>query len=74
MIRMIQIWKRLKAPTPLFFRKLRTMGMLVTAVGTVLLTAPVGLPLLVVQLAGYLTVTGGVLTAVSQTTVIEDAP
>ncbi len=71
---MIQIWKRLKAPTPLFFRKLRTMGMLVTAVGTVLLTAPVGLPLLVVQLAGYLTVTGGVLTAVSQTTVIEDAP
>lgn len=68
------VWQRLKAPTPLFFRKLRRAGMMVTAIGAVLLTAPVSLPLVVVQLAGYFTVAGGVLTAVSQTTVIQDTP
>lgn len=71
---MNNVWQRLKAPTPVFFRKLRRAGMMVTAIGAVLLTAPVSLPLVVVQLAGYLTVAGGVLTAVSQTTVIQDTP
>ena len=71
---MNNVWQRLKAPTPVFFRKLRRAGMMVTAIGAVLLTAPVSLPLVVVQLAGYLTVAGGVLTAVSQTAVIQDTP
>ena len=61
------IIKRVKAPTPNFFRKLRNMGMAVAAVSGVLLTAPVALPAVLVKLAGYLAVAGGIASAISQT-------
>lgn len=60
---------RAAAPTPSFFKTLRTIGLIVTAVAGTLLTAPVSLPLAVVNMAGYLAVAGGVLSAVSQITV-----
>jgi uncharacterized membrane protein HdeD (DUF308 family) len=64
--------ERAKAPTPKFFRVVRTIGLVLAAVGGTILAAPVALPATVVALGGYLTVAGGVMTAVSQVTVDGD--
>ena len=61
--------ERAKAPTPKFFRVLRTVGLALAAAGATLLTAPVAIPVGLVTVAGYLTVVGSVMTAVSQITV-----
>lgn len=58
--------KRMKQPTPSFFRKIRNVGLAVASVGGVLLTAPVALPEILVSISGYLTVAGSVASAVSQ--------
>lgn len=68
------IIKRAKKPTPRFFKKLRNIGLTVAGIGATLLTAPVALPLLVVKIAGYLTVAGGVLSGTSQLTVKNEEP
>ncbi len=65
----MKLIERLKAPTPKFFRVLRNVGLALAAAGGTLLTAPITLPVAVVTVAGYLTVAGGVITAVSQTAV-----
>lgn len=65
----VNLIERAKAPTPKFFRILRGIGIGLATVGGTLLAAPVALPAAVVTLAGYLTVAGGVVTAVSQITV-----
>jgi uncharacterized membrane protein HdeD (DUF308 family) len=65
----MNIFQRAKAPTPKFFRILRTIGLSLAAVGGSLLAAPVALPVALVTAAGYLTVVGGVIGAVSQTAV-----
>ena len=65
----MKLIERLKAPTPKFFRVLRNVGLALAAAGGALLTAPIALPVAVVTIAGYLTVAGGVITAVSQTAV-----
>jgi uncharacterized membrane protein HdeD (DUF308 family) len=63
---------RAKAPTPKFFRILRTVGLTLLAVSGSVLAAPVALPAALVSVAGYLAVAGGVISAVSQiTTTIE---
>jgi ABC-type xylose transport system permease subunit len=62
---------RLQAPTPAFFKKLRTIGLVLAAVSGSLVASPIAVPLVVVKIAGYLAVAGGVLTAVSQTAVSE---
>ena len=63
---------RVRAPTPRFFRTLRNIGITVAGVGGALLASPVVLPALLVQIAGYLTVAGTVITTVSQVTVVGD--
>lgn len=65
----MKLMERLKAPTPKFFRVLRNVGLALAAAGGALLTAPISLPMAVVTVAGYLTVVGGVMTAVSQSAV-----
>lgn len=65
----MKLIERLKAPTPKFFRVLRNVGLALAAAGGALLTAPIALPVAVITMAGYLTVAGGVITAVSQTAV-----
>lgn len=65
----MNILDRAKAPTPKFFRVLRTVGLSLLAASAALLTAPVAVPAVLVTVAGYLTVAGGVLAAVSQVTV-----
>jgi len=65
----MNIIDRAQAPTPKLFKVLRNVGLVLATVGGVLLTAPVSLPLTIVTIGGYLTVAGGVLSAVSQITV-----
>lgn len=65
----MKLIERLKAPTPKFFRVLRNVGLALAAAGGALLTAPISLPASVIAAAGYLTVAGGVITAVSQSAV-----
>lgn len=69
----MKIIERAQAPTPKFFKLLRTIGIAMLAVSGALLTAPVALPALVVTVAGYTAVAGGVLSAVSQITVEDTA-
>lgn len=69
----MNIVERLQLPTPKLFQHIRTIGLIAASIGGVLTAAPVVLPTLLVQLGGYLVVTGGVLTAVSQLTVDHDA-
>lgn len=65
----LSLQERLAAPTPGFFRKLRNIGLIITAVSAAVLTAPVTLPSVVITVAGYLAVAGSVIGAVSQATV-----
>ena len=65
----MNIVQRMKAPTPKFFRVLRTIGLALAAAGGALLAPPVALPAAVITVAGYLAVAGSVATAVSQTAI-----
>lgn len=67
------ILDRAKAPTPKFFKVLRTIGLFIAAVGGTILTAPISLPAVVVSIGGYMAVAGGVMSAVSQVAK-EDSP
>jgi uncharacterized membrane protein HdeD (DUF308 family) len=68
----MNIVKRAKAPTPKFFKVLRNIGLALAAVGGTVLAAPIALPIVVSSIGGYLAVAGGVLSAVSQITTIND--
>ncbi len=65
----MNLLQRIQAPTPKFFRVLRTVGLSLAAAGGALIASPVALPIGIVTLAGYLIVAGSVATAVSQVTV-----
>ena len=65
----MNVVERAKAPTPKFFKVLRTIGLALLAVSGSIVAAPVALPAGVVTVAGYAAVAGGVLSAVSQITV-----
>jgi uncharacterized membrane protein HdeD (DUF308 family) len=65
----MSVVERVKAPTPKFFKTLRTIGLTLAAVGGAILAAPVAVPAALVTIAGYITLAGGVMTAVSQTAV-----
>jgi len=61
--------ERVKAPTPKFFKTLRNIGLALAAIGGAILAAPVAVPAALITVAGYVTLAGSVITAVSQTTV-----
>ncbi len=63
------IINRFTAPTPKLFQQLRNIGLTLAAIGGVLIAAPIALPATLVTIGGYLTVAGGVISAVSQLTV-----
>jgi len=65
----IEVCDRMKKPTPKFFRKLRNVGVSLAAIGGTILAAPVALPVVLLKIAGYLAVAGGVMGTVSQTAV-----
>jgi hypothetical protein len=61
--------QRVVAPTPKFFRILRTIGVVVGLVGASILASPVALPAALVSIGGYLALAGSIVTGVSQTAV-----
>lgn len=66
---MKEVVERMRSRTPLFFKRLRNVGLVLIAIGTTLVTAPVSLPAMVIQAAGYITVAGTIMSAVSQAAV-----
>ena len=66
---MKQIFQRVNAPTPKFFKKLRNIGLALAAIAGTIIAAPIALPAVVIKVAGYLVVAGGVLGGASQTAV-----
>jgi len=60
---------RIKAPTPKWFRIVRSIGLIMATVGGALVASPVALPTALVSVAGYLVLGGGIISAVSQTAV-----
>ena len=63
----MSVVERVKAPTPKWFKVLRTVGITLASVGGAILASPVALPAGIVTAAGYLLLGGTVVTAVSQT-------
>ncbi|MEN5435848.1 hypothetical protein ABE545_19595 [Sphingobacterium faecium] len=66
---MMNVLERAQAPTPKFFKVLRSVGIIVATIGGAILTAPISLPATLISIGGYLTVAGGVISAISQITV-----
>jgi uncharacterized membrane protein HdeD (DUF308 family) len=63
---------RINSKTPKFWKKVQKLGIALVAVGTVITTAPVSLPVGIVTIGGYLLTVGGVTAALSQLTVEKD--
>lgn len=68
----MKIVERIKAPTPKFFKILRSVGLALLAISGTIVAAPIVLPVTVITVAGYMAVTGGVISAVSQLTVKDE--
>ncbi len=64
----MNVIQRVKAPTPKFFKVLRTIGLSLALAGGTIIASPVAIPA-VVSTASYLFIAGTVMSAVSQTTV-----
>ncbi len=65
--------QRVKAPTPKFFKILRSIGLGLAAVGGTILATPIALPVVITSIGGYLAVAGSVVSAVSQVTTLNEA-
>lgn len=60
------IKNRILAHTPSFFKRVRNVALILGAVSATILTAPVALPAIALQIAGYVGVSAAVATVVSQ--------
>ena len=69
----MNIKQRWKAPTPIFWKKVQTIGLSLAGISAVILSAPVSLPAGIVTLAGYMATAGGVVGVISQLTVEDNA-
>ena len=67
--RNLNLLSRVKEPTPKWFRIVRNLGLTLSAVGGVLVAAPVTLPAVVLSIGGYLLLGGTIIGAVSQTAI-----
>lgn len=65
----MNILERIKSPTPTFFKKLRNVGLGLIAVGGVLVSSTITLPIIAITIGQYLIVAGSVASAVAQTAV-----
>ena len=70
----MKIVERITAPTPKFFKILRSIGLVLLAISGTVVAAPIVLPVTMVTVAGYMAVAGGILSAVSQMTVSPVVP
>ncbi|CAM3802007.1 hypothetical protein FLGE108171_15450 [Flavobacterium gelidilacus] len=63
----LNVVERVAAPTPKWFKALRTIGIALASVGGIILASPVALPVGIVSAAGYLVLGGSIISVVSQT-------
>ena len=71
----LNIVERALAPTPKWFKILRTVGIALASIGGTIIAAPVALPVGLVSAAGYLVLSGSIISVVSQTAVkAEEVP
>ena len=68
----LSLVQRVLAPTPSFFKKIRTIGLVMGVVGAALLASPVALPAVVGTIGGYLVLGGSIITSVAQTAVKDE--
>lgn len=68
----MSVAERVKAPTPKFFKVLRTVGLVLAAISGTLLAAPIALPVAMVTVITYMGVAGAMATAISQLTVDDE--
>ena len=61
--------ERTLAPTPKWFKILRTVGIALASVGGIIIASPIALPVGLVPAAGYLVLGGSIISVVSQTAV-----
>jgi hypothetical protein len=59
--------ERVLAPTPKWFKVLRTVGIALASIGGIIVASPVALPVGLVSAAGYLILGGSIISVVSQT-------
>lgn len=65
----MNLYTRIQSPTPKLFKNLRNIGLTMATIGGIILSAPISLPAIIVTIGGYITVVGGVVSAISQLTV-----
>ena len=65
--RKMNLADRVLAPTPKWFKILRTVGIALASVGGIIIASPVALPVGIVSAAGYLILGGSIISVVSQT-------
>ena len=65
----MNVVERALAPTPKWFKILRTVGIALATIGGTIIAAPVALPVGLVSAAGYLVLGGSIISVVSQTAV-----
>ena len=71
----MNIVDRALAPTPKWFKVLRSVGIALASVGGIIIASPVALPIGLVSAAGYLVLGGSIISVVSQTAVkAEETP
>lgn len=68
----LNLIERVLAPTPKWFKIIRTIGITLTAVGGAILAAPVAIPATIVTVAGYVMLGGTIATAIAQTAMQTD--
>lgn len=57
---------RWNGETPKFWKKVQKIGLVAAGVATIIATAPVSLPAVIVTAGGYLAVAGGAIATISQ--------
>jgi hypothetical protein len=73
--RNMNVVERALAPTPKWFKILRTVGIALATIGGIIIATPVALPVGLVSAAGYLVLGGSIISVVSQTAVkTEEVP
>lgn len=65
----MNIVERALAPTPKWFKVLRSVGIALASVGGIIIASPIALPVGLVSAAGYLVLGGSIISVVSQTAV-----
>jgi hypothetical protein len=69
---MNNVVNRLASTTPKFFTILRNIGVALAAISAAVFAAPIEMPKIITDIAGYLAVAGSVMGAVSQTAVLNE--